>query len=276
MSITFAEVYEKWSERGYEQLSSSAAGTYRSAYKHCASLYNKKFRELNTDALQGVIDNISAHSMVGFTKQLLVKLYAYAMERDIVNKNYAEFIVLPKRQEPKKEKHPFKADEIDLLWNNVDKVKYADLALILLYTGMRVNELLFMEKEDVHIQERYMVGGLKTEAGKKRVIPIHHRILPLIEKCMKESKSHTLFTNNYGTELKYSSFIRHHWPNIIELVGNDHTVHDTRHTFITNMDKVGANKVALQRIVGHKGASVTDRYIHKDVQELLEAVELLK
>lgn len=275
-TITFAEVYDKWAERGYEQLSESAAGTYRSAYKHCAPLYNKKFRDLNTDALQDVINGISAHSMVGFTKQLLVKLYNYAMERDIVTKNYANYIVLPKRQEPKKEKHPFSRAEVDLLWDNLGKIKYVDLTLILLYTGMRVNELLFMEKKDVHIQERYMVGGLKSEAGKKRVIPIHHRILPLIEKCMEESKSHTLFTNNYGTELKYSSFIRHHWPNIIELVGNDHTVHDTRHTFITNMDKAGANRVTLQRVVGHKGVEVTDRYIHRDVQELLEAVELLK
>lgn len=276
MSITFAEVYEKWSERGYEQLSESAAGTYRSAYKHCAPLYNKKFRDLNTDVLQAVIDNISAHSMVGFTKQLLMKVYAYAMERDIVNKNYAEFIVLPKRQEPKKEKHPFTDAEVNILWENVGKVKYADLVLILLYTGMRVNELLFMEKKDVHLEERYMVGGLKTEAGKKRVIPIHHRILPLIEKCMEESTCETLFTNNYGTALKYSSFIRHHWPHIIELVKGEHTVHDTRHTFISNMDRAGVNRVTLQRIVGHAGVSVTDRYTHKETQELIDAVDLLK
>lgn len=274
-SITFAEVYEKWAERGYEQLSESAAGTYRSAYKHCSPLYGTKFRELNTDALQAVINGISAHSMVGFTKQLLMKVYAYAMERDIVNKNYAEFIVLPKRQEPKKEKTPFTDAEIDVLWQNVGKVKYVDLVLILLYTGMRVNELLFMEKANVHVDERYMVGGLKTEAGKKRIIPMHHRIVPLIEKCMNESTSKTLFTNNYGSELKYSSFIRHHWQHILDLVESEHTVHDTRHTFVSKMDRAGVNRVTLQRIVGHAGASVTDRYVHKDVQELIEAVDVL-
>lgn len=274
-SITFAEVYEKWAERGFEQLSESAGGTYRSAYKHCHPLYDRKFRELNTDSLQAVINGIEAHSMVGFTKQLLVKIYAYAMERDIVNKNYAEFIVLPKRQEPKKEKTPFTDEEIKVLWENVGKVKYVDLTLILLYTGMRVNELLFMKKKNVHVTERYMVGGSKTSAGKNRIIPMHHRIVPLIEKCMNESTSETLFTNNHGTELKYSSFIRHHWGNILELVESEHTVHDTRHTFVSNMDRAGVNRVTLQRIVGHSGASVTDRYVHKDVQELIEAVDVL-
>lgn len=274
-NITFAQVFEKWSERGFEQLSESAAGTYRSAYKHCHPLYGTKFRELNTDALQAVIDGITAHSMVGFTKQLMVKLYNFAMERDIVNKNYAEFIVLPKRQEPKKEKTPFTDAEIEVLWQNVGKVKYVDLVLILLYTGMRVNELLFMEKVNVHVDKRYMVGGLKTEAGKKRIIPMHHRIVPLIEKCMNESTCETLFTNNHGTPLKYSSFIRHHWGHILELVESEHTVHDTRHTFVSNMDRAGINRVTLQRIVGHAGASVTDRYVHKDVQELIEAVDML-
>lgn len=274
-SITFAEVYEKWAERGFERLSDSAAGTYRSAYKHCAPLYDAKLREITTDMLQDVINGIEAHSMVGFTKQLLMKVYAYAMERDIVNKNYAEFIVLPKRQEPKKDKHPFTDEEIEVLWENVGKVKYVDLTLILLYTGMRVNELLFMKKANVHVDKRYMVGGSKTSAGKNRIIPIHHRIVPLIEKCMSESTSETLFTNNHGTELKYSSFIRHHWGNILDLVESEHTVHDTRHTFVSNMDRAGVNRVTLQRIVGHSGASVTDRYVHKDVQELIEAVDII-
>jgi len=40
--------------------------------------------------------------------------------------------------------------------------------------------------EDVHIDKRYIVGGMKTKAGRNRVVPIHRRIKPLIEKLLNE------------------------------------------------------------------------------------------
>lgn len=59
---------------------------------------------------------------------------------------------------------------------------FIDTILILIYTGMRVGELLDIKVENVHINEKYMVGGSKTEAGKNRVIPFHERIVPLVKK----------------------------------------------------------------------------------------------
>ena len=51
--ITFAEVYERWSETEFKTLSSGTINSYRSAYKHCKPLYNKVFKELRKDHLQG-------------------------------------------------------------------------------------------------------------------------------------------------------------------------------------------------------------------------------
>lgn len=277
--ITFAEVYEHWSKTEFETLSDSMVNAYRSAYKHCKPLYGKVFKELRKTHLQAVVDAIEAPSMQDVTKFLFLKSYKYALENDIVNKNYAQFVKVAKKEESKK-KTPFTREEIDILWanvDNVDEVKYADLVLILLYTGMRIGELLNMEKSNIFLEERYMIGGSKTKAGKERIIPLHKRIVPLIEKRMKESDSQWLFINRIGAKLKYNSFTQYHWEPITDLVGNeDLTPHSCRHTFISNMSRLGVNPLILKRIVGHSNASVTEHYTHLELEELLQAIDLLE
>lgn len=273
--ITFEEIYERWSKTEFETLSNSMINSYRSAYKHCKPLYGKVFKDLRKSHLQAVVDSIKAPSMQDVTKFLFLKSYKYALENDIVNKNYAQFVKIAKKEETK-EKKPFSREEIDILWENVDKVKYADLVLILLYTGMRIGELLNMEKSNIFLEERYMIGGSKTKAGKNRVIPLHKRIVPLIEKRMEESDSQWLYINRIGAKLKYNSFTQYHWEPIIKLVGTEHTPHDTRHTFISEMSRLDVNQITIRKIVGHSDKSVTEHYTHKTIEELLDAVDKLE
>lgn len=56
-----------------------------------------------------------------------------------------------------------------------------------------------------------------------------------------------------------------------------HNPHETRHTFATQMDDTGTNKVCIKMIMGHSLGDVTDKvYTHKTIKKLLEAVELLR
>ena len=273
--ITFAEVYEKWSPDDYKQLSPKTVIGYKAAYKHCKVLHNKVFKEIRKAHLQAVIDEIDAPSMKEVTKFLFQKSYRFAMENDIVNKDYSKFVVLPKKEKPK-EKVPFTREEIDFLWNNLGNLKYADFTLILLYTGMRIGELLAINKSDIHLTKRYLIGGNKTDAGIERVIPLHPRIVPLIEARMNESEHEWLFTNKRGARLQYSPFMKYHWKNIVEAVGGEHTPHDTRHTFVSELDRLGVNPITIKRIVGHSNDDVTQHYTHKTIEELIAAVDLLE
>lgn len=271
--ITFAEVYERWSEKEFRTLSDSTVKGYRTAYKYCSSLYGKVFKEIRKDHLQAVIDSIEAPSMAELTKFLFLKSYRYAIENDIVEKDYSQFVKLPKKPAAKKKK-PFTDAEINCLWENVYSIRNADIVLILLYTGMRIGELLNMKKEDIHLEKRYMIGGSKTEAGKNRIIPLHRRIVPLIEKRM-ESNSSWLIINKRGSRMNYSPFMKYHWPNVMEDIRADHSPHDTRHTFISNMDRLGVNTIITKRIVGHSNSNVTEHYTHKNIEELIDAVDNL-
>ena len=46
---------------------------------------------------------------------------------------------------------------------------------------MRPGELLNMECANVYVEDRYMLGGSKTKAGKNRIIPLHDDIIPLVK-----------------------------------------------------------------------------------------------
>ena len=111
-----------------------------------------------------------------------------------------------------------------------------------------------------------MIGGSKTAAGKNRIIPIHHKIAPLIANFYDPN-------NDYLITPRITMFKLHYY---FERDISGHRTHDCRHTFASLMDEAGANRSALKRIMGHAGGDVTDSvYIHKTVSDLKRAVELI-
>lgn len=77
------------------------------------------------------------------------------------------------------------------------------MVLILLYTGIRAEEFLILENKNIHLDDQYFITGVKTDAGKSRIIPIHNDILPIIQKYYnpKSITSGTLTEVNEFTRL---------------------------------------------------------------------------
>lgn len=279
-NITFAEVYEKWSKEHFEKVSSSSIERYRNAYRrYCKSLYKMRFKDIRVTHLQGVIDNCGmAHPTRASIKTLFNVLYTFAMKNDIVEKDYAQYVDVGKR-EGKSNRHPFTQEEIEKLFKHVTDIDYTDTVLIMIYTGLRIGELLDIKIENVHLDERYMIGGLKTEAGKDRTIPINKKIEPFIRKYYEKNKDKTyLITNAFGRQMQYSNYRREKWDNIMEKMQFDkiHRPHDARHTFASLMDTANANKLCIKRIMGHSSPDITDSvYTHKTTEELIQAIDLL-
>lgn len=268
--ITFAEVYEKWAERKFETVGKSSIRNYKSIYRKCAPLYSIPFKELKISHLQGVIDDNKELANVNLLKVLYGQLYGYAIKHDIVEKDYSPFVEIPTK-EKKKEKIPFTSAEVKTLWNNIDK-PFVDMVLILLYTGMRITELLEMKCENVHLDDRYMIGGVKTAAGRDRVIPIHKKIAPLIAAQLTDGKTY-LFQSSRGNMIAYNYFAAYKFAPLMKSLGMIHTLHETRHTFISQCDRLNLNATAVKRIVGHSNGDITMHYTHKEKSELVAVID---
>lgn len=266
--ITFEEVYKEWSERAFKDLSKNSIRVYHTAFKKCEPLYNIPFADLRAKHLQDVIDNIESPSACKPVKLVLGLLYKYAIKHEIVNNDYSKRIDLPKiekKQPPK----PFTKDEIKQLWELKDN-KYAEIIIILLYTGLRIGELLIIKNENIHLDERYMVGGFKTEAGTNRIIPIHKKIAPIIEKHI--SQENTLFYSRAKTPILYET-LRKKLVELFDALEMKHTAHDTRHTFVSQAERLGLNNLTLKRVIGHADASTTEHYTHKDKEDLITFID---
>ena len=272
-NITFAEVYEKWKIEKFEMVGHSSQLGYIAAFKTCESLHQIRFVDLKSSNLQEIVGNPEIkYGSKRKIKVLFNQLYAYAMKNDIISKDYSKYIDIGKNTEESTRK-PFTNKEIERLWDLLDENDWIDTILILIYTGFRIGELLEIKNSDIDLENRIVKGGLKTEAGKDRLVPIHSKILELVKNRM-DSNNEYLIVNFKGEQMKYNNYYREKFEPIMEELGMKHKPHDTRHTFATLLSNADANKTSVKKLIGHNSYTTTEKfYTHKDIEELRKAVE---
>lgn len=300
-NITFSELYEKWlNDRIKEK--SSMYYRIKGAYRYCSILYNKKFKELSILDMKKCINTGSAIIDKGehkgeekeaspqikqTIKYILNHMYDYAIEARIVDNNYAKNFSLDKeifqQQElERKIKNPFLDEDLKKIWSGIEYVPFADMIIFGCYSGWRPGELINLKIKDVDLENECIMGGLKTESGKNRTVPIHPLVKNIVTKNYNEAiniNSDYLFNDinkKRGVGLskdQYSS----RFDNVMKIlkIETKYTPHCTRHTFITKAKSVGMNEYVLKRIVGHKINDLTERvYTHRTIDDLRQ--EMLK
>lgn len=279
--ILFADLYKMWSEEKYQSFSESTVKVYKTAFNTCKPLYGYNFKDLRRPQFQRVIDECGkTYQSLAHIKAMLSHLYNYAIENDICDKNYAQYIDLKKYSNEnkvnKKEIHKvFTEEEISVLWKNVETSMTAQTVLIMIYTGVRISELLNLKKSEVHLSDQWFhISKSKTDAG-VRDVPIANKILPLIQKQM-ETDGEYLFSQN-KKKYSYSTFKKYYWDPLASEYGINHLFHDTRRTCVSRLAEKKVDQTIIKKIVGHVGAmSVTEKvYTHYDIKPLIEAVNLI-
>jgi integrase len=154
------------------------------------------------------------------------------------------------------------------------EIDFVESIIVMIYTGLRPSELLDVKCSDVDLEKNYITGGIKTVAGKDRIIPINKKILEIIESRMAQEHEY-LFVNSKGVKFEYSNYLRN-FDNVMKQLSMKHKPHDARHTFATLMANAKADTVALQKIIGHASYVTTANvYTHKDLEQLQNAVDLI-
>lgn len=291
--ITFSECYEKWTEDYFQKIAPSAIRTVESAYKYCSSLYDMRMKDIRTYHLKGCMDDgyiipeigkdkgkkrfASANTKTKM-KSMFNLLFDYAVEHEIAMANYARNFnidddVIKEKEKNKKEKIPFTNEEIKKLWENID-FGFTDMILIQLYSGWRPQELAILKVSDIDFEKNIMTGGLKTQAGKERIVPILPLIKPLLEKRYNEAiklNSEYVFNDinsQTGINMTYDKY-RKRFMKIMERLDMNHTPHECRHTFITIAKSNKMDEYVLKLIVGHAIDDITEKvYTHRTVEQL--------
>ncbi|WKY44199.1 tyrosine-type recombinase/integrase [Eubacteriaceae bacterium ES2] len=277
-SSTFEDVYNSWSKEHFEKIVPSAERTWKSAYNYCEPLYKIRMKDLRASHLEQTIKNAKVGDATkGRMKSLFNLMFRYAMKHEVIDKNYAELCNPAINARPKKENRPFEEKELEKLWKNID-FPFVDMVLIGVYSGWRPQELAILKIEDIDLDNKTMRGGLKTDAGRNRIVPIHSKIFSLVEKRY-DSKNIFLFNDEHGqqgTSMTYDKY-RRRFNKVCDRLRFTHRPHETRHTFITKAKEAQVNDYILKLIVGHAIHDITEKvYTHRTMEDLKNEIEKIK
>lgn len=270
--ITMKELFERWSARDFPKISKSSASSFKSSMKHCKPFWDTSYKKIKAYMMQECIDNCGCgYSTQGAIKNLWGQLDRYAMELDIITKMNS--VLIHAAPIPPSNKKPFTEEEIKAVWGLKNEPDL-DTVLILLYSGFRISELLSLETEKINLGDiPYFQGGVKTKAGKDRIVPIHPLILDFVKARVQEGNKYLISVN--GKKLSTSQYYII-WNQFMNKLNQEHTPHECRHTFRSRLDSAGANKVCIDLMMGHKSTEVGERvYTHKTIEELANALALV-
>lgn len=274
-TATFAELFTKWTKLTYMDRDEKVPNAYTAAYKRLPNLHNMPFTDIRARHIQGEIDACPlGYSTKKMMKTLCNKLFVLAIDCELVTTNYAANAKLPPA-EASRIHHPFEPEELALLWQHLDD-EGARIAILLSYTGCRPSELLKIRSENVNLTEHYMTGGMKTAAGKNRVIPLSDKILPIVREEIAQGGEYLLLDRRDGRPiLTYDRLRGRIWEpsKALKLLPRPHLAHDGRHTCATLLDNACVNLKVSQLILGHSARDITSRvYTHKTIAQLVEAI----
>ena len=274
-TIMFGELYEEWSAGKYQYISKQTQDNYKAAWKHLSVYASVQVKELRTAHLQAIIDKCYQAKMSRSTLEKIrivaSSLFSYAIENDMLNKNYADFIRLPKIE--KNEKERFSEIEIKKLLDAASGNQWTGTVLIMIYTGMRISEMLGLTRFNVDMEQGIITGGVKTEAGKNRVIPIHPKIIKHI-RHWHSKEGQTLICDENGKGLSAKRYREKFYYPVLEAAGvRKLTPHACRHTFGSLMAEAGVDTVNIQKLIGHSDYSTTANiYTHLEIEALRKAI----
>lgn len=273
-SVTFKDVFDLWLEKDGQKLTEKNLLTHTNAFKKSEPLHAMKMRDIKADDMQKIMDGITAgKSSQEKLKVLWSKLFRLAIERDIVQKDYSEFVRLNDQAKAPEPRRPFSKEQIATLWDNLETVPGVDLVLMMIYTGTRIGELLSIEREHLHLSERWIdLQGTKTKAA-KRAVPIHSKIMPLIERRLGAQH----LCEKDGSRYTYSHFLYSYWrPAMARLGFGDMTPHACRHTAISLMTDAGIDERLIKKIVGHSSGDITGHYTHAYIDSLVREIDKIE
>lgn len=296
-AITMEELYKKWLPV-YEK---TVADTkpMESAWAYCSGVYRMRVMDVRARHVKGCMEEGTAvvrgvkqtpnATMKNKIKTLFNQMLDYALEYELVDRNYSRTFKLTDEtikeiQTVKKEHIAFTDGEMELLWSALGEMPGIDILLIQCYSGWRPQELGLLELKNIDLENWTFKGGMKTDAGENRTVPIHSRIHDLVQAKYKEAEGlgseyllNWVVTGRGRRNLKltYPRY-QHAFERIVTALklNPEHRPHDGRTYFVTSCKRYGVDEYAIKYMVGHKISDITEKvYTKRKFEWLKQEIE---
>lgn len=266
-TYTLTKLQMYWENTPIDEVTASAVYDMLAHFdkvEKLSSSYVKKLRTMCFQVFQAAeADNLVAKNPVRYVK--------YKLDKEIV---YAE--------KTSSKKDSFTDAEIRMVVECEEKSKWQDAFLLLLGSGLRVQELLTLRGSNIdetgmyiEVHDAVNMNGGVAEIGKTksshsiRTIPIPASLQHITEKW-RHYDEHLIFESpkKKGKPLNPNTF-RKGFKAFCEKVGiRSLTPHCTRHTYVTKLREHGVDQEVVKALVGHARTGVTEGYNHISMKTL--------
>lgn len=181
-------------------------------------------------------------------------------------------------------RRPFAQAETDAMLEAAEG-EMKTLVAVCLYTGLRLGDACMFRWEDVRGDAAYV---LTAKRDRKVGIPLHPKLKEILGEPRESGFVMPGIAERYSKSQGRSNVSRS-VKRLIERCGietsveakngrmrPDATAHSFRHTFVTRAIEAGVPPHAVQAIVGHASAAMTERYTHLSDGAVLEAFGRMK
>ena len=277
--VTVGDLSVGWLARQEQTLSPSYYRTISYAYgKHVepkwAGVPVNKLESLDVKAWAASLTrNGSSATVVNRAVGILAGVLDDAVEHRALAFNPARRFKRGEKPKKSPKRHVYLTEE-DVCRLAEESGRYADLVLILAFTGLRWGEAIALTVADVEFLKRrisvhrnavqvgqdFEVG--QTKGKESRTVPVAASVLSRFAvRCEGRSTSDLLFPARSGGYLKRPSDDSTGWFNraVERAQVQKITPHDLRHTCASLAVSSGANVLAVSRMLGHKDPSITLR-----------------
>ncbi|WP_313184065.1 tyrosine-type recombinase/integrase [Lacrimispora sp.] len=298
--LTVKELYDAWLSKyiSDNNLDGNRRKSYDAVFKYCGPAYNIKVVDFLPPIIEEHIKTAykigekgndagrkiaATYIIKGNIKALYNLLFDYAVFRRIVTENYARTFTTNTSKgdcQKSREGRPYTKDELAILWDNSGDL-FIDMIIVQCYSGWRPGEVIILAVNNIDLENRTYTGGVKTSNGINRTVPIHPKVLPIIQKYYDEAIDigrPMLFgrTQKFHGSYRYieNSFRNSLLKKESELGILGHVLHDGRHTFSTFAKEYGVDEYARKKFMGHSIKDLTDRvYTHMDIEWFRTEIE---
>lgn len=244
--------------------SKSTLNNYRRAVRQMHEFTGKAFDAITKrdiqNWLQHLVEKEERVATIYLKVNGLKSFFNYCYEEELILQDPAKALPLPHRKDSLPRYLSYEQlNQLRVLLKG--NSKYRALIEVLYATGVRISELVAMEKSDIHWSERYIV--IANGKGKKG------RIVCFTQECVEHLKAYLnsrsdelpyVFVNKKGTKPLCIGTNTEMFISISKKLGFRVTPHMMRHTFAAHLSQKGMPLESIRILLGHEDIRNTQIY----------------
>ena len=283
--VTFRDLYDAMMEK--HRAGKDTLNCYRAAFKYLNGIADTPISEIDVDDLQECIDECPHGKRTRENMRAVVGLtYKYGIPRNVIpnNLNLGPFLKVDGDEAAHRES--FSEAQVEKIKKACGVVPQAEIVLIMIYLGFRPSEFLQIRTENMDLDNKYVIGGAKTEAGKQRIVTISPTIFHLCEEIMPKEG---YFIGGEEKPVRLQYFTEEWFYPILDDIGiqnpvveisggkkrRKYTPHSCRHTFATLMKRVEGNSKDKLELIGHTSEEMLRYYQDVDLTDLKKITDAI-